>query len=59
VYVSGFVVQFISFPVISGFTSSAAILIAFSQVKVRLRLSKFSSALCNRYSTWYSKYQQL
>ncbi|XP_067937995.1 sodium-independent sulfate anion transporter-like [Watersipora subatra] len=34
----GFIVQFISFPVISGFTSSAAILIAFGQVRKLLGL---------------------
>ena len=31
---SGVIVEFISFPVISGFTSAAAIIIAFGQVKV-------------------------
>lgn len=33
-WVVGFIVQFISYPVISGFTSSAAVLIACSQLKV-------------------------
>jgi MFS superfamily sulfate permease-like transporter len=34
VWLSGFVIDFISFPVINGFTTSAAITIGFGQVKV-------------------------
>lgn len=37
--VVGFIVQFISYPVISGFTSAAAIVIAMSQVKVGLSIN--------------------
>ncbi|XP_067928347.1 sodium-independent sulfate anion transporter-like [Watersipora subatra] len=40
----GFVVQFISFPVISGFTCSAAIIIGFSQVKSWLGLKNIPRA---------------
>ena len=36
---AGFLVDFIPFPVISGFTSAAAITIAFGQIKVIMTLN--------------------
>ncbi|XP_026724926.1 sodium-independent sulfate anion transporter-like isoform X2 [Trichoplusia ni] len=55
-YTNGFLVEFISLPVVSGFTSAAAILIATSQVKDLLGL-RFSSD--SFLTTWYQFFVHL
>lgn len=55
-FFSGFIINFVSSPVISGYTSAAAVVIASSQIKGILGL-KFSSK--NFLTTFYQLYKNI